>query len=376
MGVSFKELLHKYNAGECTPDERAIIESWYDQLELPELNELTEEQLLEIELLIPRLPAKQRNRLPWISVAAAVAVLVIACGYFLYRTPNTPKQPPVAVMEHDARPGSNKAVLTLANGQRIVLEDAKEGQLAQQGGMIIKKKADGELNYTSGAVQEEDGTPLINAVSTPRGGKHHLVLADGTQVWLNAASSITYPVTFKGEERKVEINGEAYFEVAQRAGQPFRVVCKGQIIDVLGTHFNVNAYGDEPVIKTTLLQGAVRVTADGGESAVLKPGQQAILNSLQHVKVSTVDPEVAIDWKEGDFIFRNETLPDIMRKVSRWYDVDVDYGHYSHSTLTFSGEVSRSRNLSVVLKMLETTAAVKFTVKNNHITIADKQERN
>jgi ferric-dicitrate binding protein FerR (iron transport regulator) len=183
-------------------------------------------------------------------------------------------------------------------------------------------------------------------------------------------------VTFNGGERKVEISGEAYFEVARHVDQPFRVLCKGQRIDVLGTHFNVNAYPDEPVIKTTLLQGAVRVTTDGGESTVLKPGQQAVLNSLQHVKVSPVDPVVAIDWKEGDFIFRNETLPDIMRKVSRWYDVDVDYGRYSHSKLTFSGEVSRSRNLSVVLKMLETTAAVKFTVKNNHITIADKEDRN
>ncbi|SHN09881.1 FecR family protein [Chitinophaga sp. CF418] len=372
MGVSFKELLHKYNAGECTPEEKAIVESWYDQLELPDLKALTEEQLLETELLIPRLPAKQRNRRPWMSVAAAVAVLVLAGGYFVYHSGNTQKHQPVAVMQNDALPGSNKAVLTLANGQHIILEEAREGELAQQGSTIIKKNADGELNYTGGEVQDEDALPLINTVSTPRGGKHHLVLADGTQVWLNAASSVTYPVIFNSQERKVEITGEAYFEVAQHADQPFMVVCKGQRIDVLGTNFNVNAYPDEPVIKTTLLQGAVRVTADGGESAVLKPGQQAVLNSLQHVKISAVDPEVAIDWKEGDFIFKNETLPDIMRKVSRWYDVDVDYGHYSHSTLTFSGEVSRARNLSVVLKMLETTAAVKFTVKNNHITIADR----
>jgi len=372
MGVSFKTLLHKYNAGECTPEEKAIIESWYDQLELPDLKELTDDQLLEIELLIPHLPAKQRNRLPWMSVAAAVAVLVMVGGYFWYHSRNVPEPRPVAVIQHDAPPGSNKAVLTLANGQRIILEHATEGELAQQGGIIINKKADGELNYTGGEMPDEEAPVMINTVSTPRGGKHHLVLADGTQVWLNAASSVTYPVAFKGEERKVEITGEAYFEVAQHADQPFRVVCKGQRIDVLGTHFNVNAYPDEPVIKTTLLQGAVRVTADGGESTVLKPGQQAVLNNLQHVKVNVVDPEMAIDWKEGDFIFKNETLPDIMRKVSRWYDVDVDYGHYSHSTLTFSGEVSRSRNLSVVLKMLEATAAVKFTVKNNHITIADQ----
>ncbi|UPK68121.1 FecR family protein [Chitinophaga filiformis] len=372
MGVSFKELLHKYNAGECTPEERAIIESWYDQLELPGLKALTEEQLLETELLIPLLPAKQRNRRPWISVAAAVAVLVMAGGYFVYHSGNTRKHQPIVAIKDDALPGSSKAVLTLANGRRIILEDAREGELAQQGNVTIQKKADGELHYSGAEMPDEEGAPMINTVSTPRGGQHQLVLADGTRVWLNAASSVTYPVTFNGAEREVTITGEAYFEVAQHAGQPFRVVCKGQRIDVLGTQFNVNAYPDEPVIKTTLLQGAVRVTADGGESAVLKPGQQAVLNSGQQVKLHTVDPAVAIDWKEGDFIFKNETLPDIMRKVSRWYDVDVDYGHYSHSTLTFSGEISRSRNLSVVLKMLESTAAVKFTVRNNHITLADK----
>ncbi|MVT09058.1 FecR family protein [Chitinophaga tropicalis] len=372
MRVSFKELLHKYNAGECTPEERAIIESWYHQLELPGLKELTDEQLLEIEQLTPSLPAKQRERLRWVPVAAAVAVLVTVGGYFLYHSGSVPEPQPLAIIQDDALPGSDKAVLTLANGQRITLADAKNGELAKQGGITIKKKADGELNYTNGEEQDEDALSMINTVSTPRGGKHHLVLADGTQVWLNAASSITYPVAFNNQEREVKITGEAYFEVAQHVGQPFRVVCKGQRIDVLGTHFNVNAYPDEPVIKTTLLQGAVRVTADGGESALLKPGQQAVLNSLQHVTVSSVIPETAIDWKEGDFIFKNETLPDIMRKVSRWYDVDVDYGHYNNSKLTFSGEVSRSRNLSVVLKMLEATAAVKFTVKNNHITIADK----
>ncbi|HJT74501.1 MAG TPA: FecR domain-containing protein [Chitinophaga sp.] len=372
MRVSFKELLHKYNTGECTPEERAMIESWYHQLELPDLEELTDEQLLEIEHLTPSLPVKRWERWRWMSVAAAIAVLVTVGGYFLYRSGNTPEHQPLAVIQDDALPGSNKAVLTLANGQRIILADAKNGELAQQGSAIIEKKADGELNYTSGEAQDEDALPMINTVSTPRGGKHHLVLADGTHVWLNAASSITYPVTFNSREREVEITGEAYFEVAQHATQPFRVVCKGQRIEVLGTHFNVNAYPDEPVIKTTLLQGAVRVIADSGESAVLKPGQQAVLDNLQHVKVSSVVPEVAIDWKEGDFIFKNETLPDIMRKVSRWYDVDVDYGHYNNSKLTFSGEVSRSRNLSVVLKMLEATAAVKFTVKNNHITIADQ----
>ncbi|PSL23016.1 FecR family protein [Chitinophaga ginsengisoli] len=372
MRVSFKALLHKYNTGECTPEEKAIIESWYHQLELPGLEELTDEQLVEIEQLRPSLPVKQRTRWPWISVAAAVAVLVTAGGYFLYHSMNTQKHQPIALMQDDALPGSNKAVLTLANGQRIMLEDAQKGALAQQGSIVIEKKADGELNYISGAELHEDDAPLINTVSTPRGGQHHLVLADGTQVWLNAASSITYPVTFNSQERKVEITGEGYFEVAQRDGQPFRVVSKGQKIDVLGTHFNVNAYPDEPVTKTTLLQGAVRVTADGGESAVLKPGQQAVLDNLQQIKVRFIDPEVAIDWKEGDFVFKNETLPDIMRKVSRWYDVDVDDGHYNHSKLTFSGEVSRSRNLSVVLKMLEATAGVKFTVKNNHITIADQ----
>jgi transmembrane sensor len=372
MSLSFKELLHKYNAGECTPAEKAMVEAWYQQFELPGLAELSDTQLDEIMAMTPPLPARGKYRRLIVGLAAAAAVaVVISVGVYLSHKPSLKPVAALQHLQHDALPGNNKAILVLSNGQQIVLTDAQNGQLAQQGNVVVEKKTDGELNYKETAARDdEDLTQLFNTVSTPRGGQHHVVLADGSNVWLNAASSIKYPVAFGNKERQVSITGEAYFEITHQANQPFKVTCAGQTIEVLGTSFNVNAYADEPAVKTTLLQGAVRVTTNTGETALLKPGQQAI--SHDGLKVVTADTEAATDWKEGDFVFKNQTLPDIMRKISRWYNVDVNYGNYSNSSITFSGVVSRSRNLSAVLTMLASTTNLKFTVENNQITIANK----
>lgn len=379
MSVSFKDLLHKYNAGTCTPAEKAAIESWYQQLELTELAQLSEKQLQEIAALAPDvpMPAKRRTLRPWLAAAASIALLIgVGSFFYLHRHPAATPVPVAASLQNDVLPGSNKALLTLSNGKTIILADAKNGQLAQQGQIMIEKKADGEISYTDAAEQDETaGTaPMFNTVSTPRGGQHHLVLSDGTQVWLNAASSIKYPVKFTGGTRSVTVSGEAYFEVAPDAAAPFRVISRAQTIEVLGTHFNINAYADERQVKTTLLEGAVRVLADAGNSVTLKPGQQAILQPGQQVTVGNADVETAIDWKNGDFVFSNQTLPDIMRKIARWYDVDINYGNYKNSPLTFSGVVSRTHNLSAVLAMLESTATVKFIIRNNQVTITDKKE--
>lgn len=381
---SFKELLHKYNSGNCTPDEKAIIEAWYQQMELPGLPPLTDEQLQEIADLQPNVaaPVKTRSLRPWLSAAAAVIIIAVSVTFYLIHRQRL--QHPVqqfVKLPDDALPGSNKAVLTLANGQKIILNNSPKGKLAQQGNVTVEKDTDGLLTYSvapgENSSQVTDARPMFNTVITPRGGQHHLILADGTNVWLNAASSIKYPTDFTGNERRVKITGEAYFEVAHNALKPFRVVSDGQVVEVLGTHFNIDAYADEPVVKTTLLKGSVKVTNTGnGNSVMLRPGQQATLSGSKQIEVTEADLEAAVAWKEGDFIFKNQTLPDIMRKIARWYDVDVDYGDYRNSTLTFSGEVSRSRKLSAVLQMLETTAAVKFTIRNNKVTITNKNITN
>lgn len=371
---NFKELLHKYNSGQATPEEQAIIEAWYQQMEAPGLVPITGEQLNDINglKLNTTQPAKVKRLIAWLSAAAALLLITGTSVYFL--TKPTPVVQQVAQLPHDALPGSNKAVLTLANGRKIILNSLQKGTVAQQGNVVVEKKADGELTYEAAGKQEtttdQPAAPMFNTVSTPRGGQHHLILADGTGVWLNAASSVRYPTVFSGNERRVEITGEAYFEVAHNADKPFRVVCSTQTVEVLGTHFNINAYADEPVVTTTLLQGSVRITTtDAGTFATLKPGQQSLLAAGNQLKVAAADTETAIDWKEGDFVFKSQTLPAIMRKVSRWYNVDVNYGGYHNSKLTFSGVVSRSRNLSAVLAMLQSTGAVKFAVHDNVLSI-------
>jgi transmembrane sensor len=379
MNVSFKDLLHKYNTGTCTPEEKAAIESWYQQLELTDLAQLSEEHLQEIKALVPvvPIPVKRRALRPWLAAAASIALLIgVASFFFLHRHTTTTRVPVIASLQNDVLPGSNKAMLTLSNGKTIVLADAKNGQLAQQGQMIVEKKADGVISYTDTQEQGEtaETASMFNTVSTPRGGQHHLVLSDGTQVWLNAASSIRYPVTFTGATRSVEVSGEAYFEVAPNAASPFKVISRAQTIEVIGTYFNVNSYTDEHQIKTTLLEGAVRVVADAGNTVILKPDQQATLQPGGQLMVSNADVETAIDWKNGDFVFSNQTLPDIMRKIARWYDVDINYGNYKNSPLTFSGVVSRAHNLSAVLTMLESTTKVKFIIRNNQITITDNKK--
>lgn len=378
MDNSFKELLNKYNSGNCTPEEQALIESWYQQMEVSDRAPISEQQLNEIAGLKPNIqePARVRRLSAWLSAAAAVILIAGFAIYFIQKPVHTAQQ--VAKLHNDALPGSNKAILTLANGSKIILNDVQKGTVAKQGNVVIEKKADGELSYETASrrIDETDqvNKQMFNTVSTPRGGQHHLVLADGTGVWLNAASSITYPTVFNGNDRRVAITGEAYFEVAHNADQPFRVTSGTQTVEVLGTHFNINAYNDEPYVATTLLQGSVRITTNAsGPTALLKPGQQSMLTADQQIKVIKADTEAATDWKDGDFVFKSQTLPAIMRKIARWYDVDINYGGYNNSRLTFTGVLSRSRNLSAVLKMLESSATVKFAVKDNIITIINNK---
>jgi len=271
--------------------------------------------------------------------------------------------------KNDIAPGSNKAVLTLGNGHKIILNDAKNGQLADEANTKITKAKDGRLVYnTTNNTQASQPAVDYNTVSTPNGGQYEVELPDGTKVWLNASSSLRYPTRFAGNERKVELSGEAYFEVSHNKTMPFKVKTASQEIEVLGTHFNVNAYTDEPATNTTLLEGSVKITSGKAQSVVIKPQQQASLKSAGF-DVREVDADEVIAWKNGYFEFSEENLGSIMRKISRWYNVEIIYTDKGLENQVFSGSISKYKNISQVIKLLELTKVADFNIQGNKIII-------
>ena len=299
--------------------------------------------------IIP-LPKRQ-----WFRIAAAAVLLAaIFTTYMLVKNPE--QEQTVATVDTSGKnvhPGSNKAVLTLADGSTIFLQTAAKGFVAQQGETRIEKSAEGRLSYKS--LNEKPTNVLLNTVTTPRGGQYQVILSDGSMVWLNAASSLRFQAHFTGSERKVTLTGEAYFEVAKDAASPFKVEVAGKgEVEVLGTHFNVNAYSDEAVVKTTLLEGKVKVKGPAGNhSEVLLPGQEAILDKKGQVLINrNADTEQAIGWKNGVFNFTNASLEVVMRQISRWHDVEVVF-EGQVAQLRFSGDIQRDLTLKQVLKLLE-----------------------
>lgn len=288
------------------------------------------------------------------SVAASIVLLFSVGGYFMFHKRQQPQLALQKEITQDVHPGGNKAILTLGNGQQVVLTDASNGTtIAQQGNTAINKTADGQIAYSnSNNFQNVAAKQLMNTITTPRGGQWFVILSDGTKVWLNAASSISYPVVFSGKERKVSITGEAYFEVVHNAAKPFRVQVGDMQVEDIGTAFNINAYTDEPSIKTTLVSGSAKIL-ENKDARVLIPGQQAIVKSntnvIQIVKVNTDD---VIGWKNGQLYFENEDLKTIMRQVSRWYDVNIVY-QGAIPGRTFIGGISRKSNISELIKILD-----------------------
>jgi len=289
----------------------------------------------------------------WVWRAAAVLILVTA-GIGGYRRLSGLRQEAVVRVETklrmDAAPGGNKAVLVLANGATIILDSAHSGKLAQQGGVNVIKMDSGRLAYSPS--NENSTEVLYNTLATPRGGQYQLTLPDGSRVWLNAASSIRYPTDFRGAERNVTVTGEAYFEVVKNTKMPFVVNAGATRTTVLGTHFNVKAYADERSLCTTLLEGAVKVSA-GDDERILRPGQQCILNeATRSLTIRDVDTYQAVAWKNGLFDFDQTDIPAIMRQISRWYDVDISY-RWNYEGVKFGGGISRQLNLSHVLRLLD-----------------------
>jgi len=380
------KLYDKFLSGKCTPEEKRLLDEYFDEfnlLDIPWNKEIGDEQEVEDKIFnsirqkVDSPYVLRRSKLKWIAVAASVLLLTFVGLYFTNRGD---KKLSVAVnnslkLKNDILPGGNKAILTLANGKQIVLTDAHNGTLAMQHNTEIKKTADGKIVYavnSPGTAVNQNSGIQYNTITTPRGGEYTVILPDGSKVSLNSASSLTYPAAFTGGERKVELTGEAYFEVAHNPAKPFKVSSNGQTVEVLGTHFNINAYSDERAIKTTLLEGAVKISK-GSRIAVLKPGQQAqISNNELNPEIninSNVDLEEAVAWKNGLFVFDGDNIQHIMRMLSRWYDVEVVYSGAIQDD-PFGGSVSRFENVSEVLKILQLTGKVHFKIEGRKIIVS------
>lgn len=305
-----------------------------------------------------------------ISVWSAAAVVLIAAGAALlfYPEKKPVKNNPI-VQKKDIKPGGNKAILTLANGDKISLTDSNNGQIAVQSSIKITKTANGEIVYEipNGAVAGSDAKPEYNTIEAPVGGQWQVILPDKSKVWLNAKSSLTYPTFFIGNERKVQLKGEAYFEIAHNEKMPFKVASKTQTVEVLGTHFDIMAYEDERITRTTLLEGSVKISGNG-RWRILVPGEQARVSDAGMRVSNEVDLEDVMAWKNGYFKF-NESLESIMRKIARWYDVQVIYADNVDPSLNFGGKISRYKNLSSALKIMELTGNVHFKIDGRRVTV-------
>lgn len=360
-------MLQRYLGGECTPAEKELVEGWFAGLgeEYPGEPVLEDAGAVHDRMLMNiRAELQDQHRHPsvrrvgwWRYPAVAAAVLIIATGGWLLWQRNSAKRDPTpAPFAIEAKPGGNHAMLTLGNGQQVVLDSAANGLLAMQGNNRVMKQ-NGQLDYQAGS-QTKEKAVLYNTLTTPRGGEYRLTLPDGTKVWLDAASSITYPTAFTGKARRVAITGQAYFEVVHDPKLSFEVSVLGQTVRDIGTSFNINAYSDEPAMKVTLASGAAAV----GQTIVLKePGQQAEYREGQLRIAPDADLNAVLAWKNGLFYLTSADVATVMRQISRWYDVDVVFekgvpaGH-------ITGELPRSTMLSNVLQVLQ-TSGIHFRVE-------------
>lgn len=387
----------KYFEGELTEAEKIHLDRWvnangqnWQLFEDLKNNNILQKELKKIDKIdtevawnqmvqktqIPKnvISIKKPTRNYWWAIAASI-LLILGAGYLVFT--NQPENITARAeqnvnLKNDFAPGGNKAILTLADGTKIVLDSANIGAITKQGNVTIIKLYDGLLSCDPSPDGYRDSTsfsPLTikyNTITTPRGGQYQLLLADGSKVWLNAASSLRFPNIFPGKDRRVELTGEGYFEIVHNAKKPFYVEVRDMEVKVLGTHFNVNAYADEPNIRTTLLEGSVEV-AYGSRSETIEPGVQAKIDNGTILLDDDVNLEAVMAWKNGIFNFYREDLHSVMRKISRWYDVEVEYrGKVNRH---FGGTISRDVNASQVLEMLEITGDIEIKIEGEKVIV-------
>ncbi|GGI23677.1 FecR family protein [Pedobacter mendelii] len=364
-------ILDKFKAGKASDEEVALLESWYLKFETSESEILSEEERLDTFQRVGanlNINSKGKKAIAlWQSISiAAVLFLMVSIGLILFK--NQPVND-AQIVQNDVAPGGNNAFLTLTNGKRIDLSKAENGEIAEQAGIKVSKLANGQLIYKISSSATKLSVVNYNTIETPRGGTYMVILPDGSKVWLNAESSLNYPTAFEEKkQRKVHLKGEAYFEVAHDASSPFMVETDNQTVEVLGTHFNVNAYNDEQSVSTTLLQGSVRINA-GLAHLLIKPGQQSVLTQ-QKLKVLPADVDDVIAWKNGLFQFSDENLESVMRKISRWYDVEIEYTDENIKEIPLTGIITHFTKVSKVLRMLELTKQVRFKIEGKKIIVS------
>ena len=371
-----QKLIDRYNQGIASPEERILVERWYLK-EAAERIFLEEDDFehLDKEIWVGTLkkaglPHKNSKSFKlWLKLAGAAAILLLAgVGIYFYSINHPVQQVAKAkALVQDVAAGGNKAILTLSNGEQIVLTDAAKGKIAEQTGISIRKTADGQLIYAADkhVLQDKSKELVYNKIETPKGGQYQVSLPDGTVVWLNSASSLKFPAKFSAKERRVELTGEGYFEVAHNPAKPFRVISNKQEVEVLGTHFNMNTYADEDGDRTTLLEGSV-LLKQFGKQALLKPGEQAVLKG-KTIEIAPADVELAVAWKNGYFMFKQASLKTLMRQLAKWYDVEVSYSG-NIPPLLFSGKIHRNTSLAQTLELLS-FSKVNFRIEGKKIAI-------
>ena len=379
------QLIDKYLQGNATLEEKELLESLFDSFQpgmqwdeelLGERQQVEDKMLqrLQQSLVKPEIDRQYKVILlfPFKRAAAAVIFLTLISTAIYYGLKKAPAQQPIVKnkvqVKHDVEPGSNKAILILNDGSKLELNSAKNGILVKKGNISVKKEQDGKLVYVvaGGKALSTEAEIAYNTISTPVGGQYQVILPDGTKVWLDAASSLKFPTAFTGNQRNVELTGEAYFEVTKNAAMPFNVKVNNMQVKVLGTHFNIMAYTTETAIKTTLLEGSVQLTS-ANEKNVLKPGQQGVVSRGGNIKVYDVDTDMAVAWKNGFFQFDRSNIQDIMNQLSRWYDTKVTYeGKVPDDE--FVGKITRSAKLSQVLHILE-LSHVHFRIEDKNIIV-------
>jgi transmembrane sensor len=401
--LMMQELLDRYLSGACSAEEQLIVEKWlerqeggdnrWSEMDAPAKAAWMALLYQDIQHTIKNnaiagnpavaggntasgknaAPVMPIYRRPFSRMAVAAAIIVIigtgtlwlirGASHDVVKTSDTERH------QNDVSPGGSRAVLTLANGSVIILDSAANGELAKQGNATILKTANGQLAYN--LLNEKPTEAFYNTLATPRGGQYQLVLPDGSKVWLNAASSIRFPVAFTGGTRNVEITGEAYFEVAKDKAKPFHVKARGMEVEVLGTHFNINAYPDEPGIRTTLLEGSVKIVVDRQtqrrqQDMILLPGQQArVEGGINLVKKADIDQVMA--WKNGLFNFNDADLQTVLRQLARWYDIDIKF-EGNGPVRSFHGKITRDLNLSQVINLLQ-EVEVKFRIEGKTLIV-------
>ena len=368
------ELAKYIKATEHSPDVDAILQEHWDTITLLADSFIPKEKIYHNIITDKRFgkkiaPVKLYQRFVRYAAGAAAVLLVATGVYWAFRNTVPQQQPQVVTVKKNINTKathSTEAVLALADGSQIILSDTKNGTLAQQGNTSIDQ-LNGQLIYKDMGINL-NATTLYNTITTPKGRNFELTLLDGTKVWLNAASSISYPVAFNGTERRVKISGEAYFEVAKNKRQPFVVEANGTEIKVLGTHFNVSAYHDDPSVKTTLLEGSVKVSKNNIET-MLTPGKQAIaFNDSNNIKVLNADTEGAVAWKNGYFNFNNEDITTVMKTIARWYDIEVEYMPGVKGK-TYGGTISKFEDIDKMLSSIELTGTVHFKKEGRKVLV-------